>query len=202
MFIFTVQLHNKRTTRKQHKQHLKQHLDNIQNNINNIENFAMNSFDLRDIVNDIMEKEEIDLTTLASTAKANRSYLSKLVNSVEEMKVGPKVKAKIHKAFPAYFPENNTNNARPVQKYEKDYIQLLKDDRTLLAEVIKINLKLVLETLRTVAVRQEADEEVILHSLARLEGKPEKQLFQDAGKRKGQIEKRFEKSDKSVGKHN
>ena len=51
------------------------------------------------------------------------------------------------------------------------------------------NLRLVLETLRTVAVRQEADEEIILHSLARIERKPEKELFLDAGRRKGQIEK-------------
>lgn len=54
---------------------------------------------------------------------------------------------------------------------------------------MKEDVTLVLETLRTVAARQEADEETILHSLGRIEGLPEKKLFQDAGRRKSQIEK-------------
>lgn len=149
----------------------------------------MDSLELKEIINEIMEAENLDLTGIAGKARADRSYLSKLINSPEPLKVGPRIKTKMQRAFPSYFSENNKNNRRPIQTYEKEYIQLLKDDRTLLAGIIEANLKLVLETLRTVAVRQEADEEVILESLARLEGKPEKELFQDAGRRKGRIEK-------------
>lgn len=58
---------------------------------------------------------------------------------------------------------------------------------------IGANVVTVLETLRTVAARQEADEEIVLHSMARIEGLPEKKLFQDAGKRKSQIEKAADK---------
>ena len=53
---------------------------------------------------------------------------------------------------------------------------------------IEANLGLVLETLRTVAVRQEADEEIMLASLSRLEGDQENKLFEDVGRRKSQIE--------------
>ena len=74
---------------------------------------------------------------------------------------------------------------REDQAVIKEKVQTT-ETRTL---IIESNLKLVLETLRTVGVRQEADEEVVLESLARLEGKPEKALFLDAGKRKGRIEK-------------
>jgi|GEM_PF-4517342 len=149
----------------------------------------MDIAEFKEIFNRIMESERMDVTAIAKKAKADRSYLSKLINSNESKRVGPRIMTKMQRAFPKYFEENNKNNGHIHHTYEKEYIQLLKEDRALLAGIIDLNLKLVLQTLRTVAVRQEADEEIILESLARLEGKPENELFQDAGRRKGRIEK-------------
>lgn len=75
-------------------------------------------------------------------------------------------------------------------------IKNIMDRQDRRSEVIESNLIRTLETVRTVAGRQEADEEIILQSLARLEKLPsEKKLLQDAGKRRDQIEKAARKFD-------
>lgn len=70
----------------------------------------MNSFVFRDIINRILDTEHIDLTTLALKANANRSYLSKVKNSVDELEIGPTILRKVKRAFPSYFDGNNENN--------------------------------------------------------------------------------------------
>lgn len=70
----------------------------------------MDSFELRDIVNVILEKEKLDLSGFATKAKIDRSYLSKVVNSKVRKAIGPKVQAKLRKSFPKDFLSNNENN--------------------------------------------------------------------------------------------
>lgn len=84
----------------------------------------MNSFDFRNIVNEIMDKEKMDLVTVAAKANADRSYLSKLINSKEPLTVGPKVIGKIERAFPNYFDGNDANNIRK-ERAEPTPMQIL-----------------------------------------------------------------------------
>lgn len=87
----------------------------------------MDSFELKEIVNNLLDKENIDLTGFAAKVKADRSYLSKLVNSTKRLMVGPKILEKLLKAYPSYFDKNNTNNAlpRPLNKDEPTAMQIL-----------------------------------------------------------------------------
>ena len=182
-------------------QHAKQHLDNIQYNIHNIENYSMTNHELLDIIEEIKESERTDLKGIAKKCGVDRSYLSTLVNLEEVKGLRPALLRKFGKAYPSFFgitkKPNRPNTVRRGDSAE--VVDILREDRLLFADIIKINLTAVLETLRTVGVRQEADEEVILRSLARLEGKPENELFEDAGRRKSQIEKDADKFGRSAG---
>lgn len=70
----------------------------------------MDSFELRDIVNGILDNKLLDLTGIAKKAGVNRSYLSKVINSKERKIIGSVVKGKIERAFPQFFPKDNENN--------------------------------------------------------------------------------------------
>lgn len=98
----------------------------------------MDSFELKNIVDLIMQDESIDLTALAKKANGDRSYLSKLVNSKKKLKVGPKIEAKIKKAFPGYFPENNTNNITKIDDQAMQILNLLAKAYDKQAETINI----------------------------------------------------------------
>lgn len=74
----------------------------------------MNSFDFGDIVKRILADERIDLAELARKSDANRSYLSKVVNSKKELTIGVKVLGKVKRSFPGYFPLNNESDANGV----------------------------------------------------------------------------------------
>lgn len=90
-----------------------------------------------------------------------------------------------------------------IKKLEEDqakYIKKLEDDNDRLwglvkdtQEIIKNNLTLVLSTVRTISVRQEATGGVVLESLARLEKKPEKSLVVAGDKKRDQIEREAHK---------
>jgi hypothetical protein len=73
----------------------------------------MESVEFAKVIKRIMDRESIDLKTLAKIAKADRSYISKVINSKVPLSVGPTVSGKIARAFPAYWPKNNTNNTDP-----------------------------------------------------------------------------------------
>lgn len=83
----------------------------------------MNSFAFRDIINGILDAERIDLTALALKANADRSYISKVINSKKKLEVGAKVIGKISRAFPEYFKKNNENNM-PVSDGEPTPMQI------------------------------------------------------------------------------
>lgn len=93
-------------------------------------------------------------------------------------------------------PQDQNGPVDAEDSYRAKYIKKLEDDNDLLTElirdnqeIIKNNLTLVLATVRTISVRQEANGNVALESLARLEKKKdEKALVDEADKRTVQIE--------------
>lgn len=151
------------------------------------------------IVNNILDKEAIDLTTFATKCNVDRSYISKLINSVKPLTVGVKVQGKVKKQFPTYFGENHENNATPtfesllVQLMQKQN-QLMDMQNRLLKDTVdpvkeKINnidstTQSLMSGLYNVATRQRADRETQLRSLARLEGKEDvDSLIKESNKR-------------------
>lgn len=126
--------------------------------------------------------------------------------SIEE--TGEIKKIKYQKAIDAALGSTTQKNASDddgetlkeilkVQVRTMEAILKIMDRQDRRSEKMESNLVRALETVRTIAVRQEADEEIVLKSLARLEKIPETQLFADAGKRKSQIERAARKPDKA-----
>lgn len=155
------------------------------------------------IVNNILDKEAIDLTTFATKCNVNRSYISKLINSVKPLTVGVKVQGKVKKQFPTYFGENHENNATHtfesllVQLMQKQnqlmdmQNRLLKDTVDPVKEKIN-NIEATTETiwngLQDVSARQNANADTLLRSLARIEGiKDESALVEAAGRKKDDL---------------
>jgi len=68
----------------------------------------------------------------------------------------------------------------------------LEMDKAFLQKIIDSNLTLALASLKTISIRQEAAGEVVLGSLARIEGKEESELIEAADKRRAQIEKEWQ----------
>ena len=123
----------------------------------------MNSLLLKEIIEDILEKEDITLSKLASITKANRTHLSKLRNSEVELPVTANLMNKIKKHYSTYFPENQQNRQDRIDK-------------------IQASLKELKGYAIAILTGQEAGKKVIISSLERLENKPEGTLSEDADK--------------------
>lgn len=151
----------------------------------------MNSFVFRDIINSILDTEHIDLTTLASKAGADRSYLSKVKNSTKERDIGPAVIGKVKRAFPHYFEENNKNNATKGSN-EPTPMQIL----AILAEAFKAQTEIVKSIEKNMA-RQESQARMEtnlnrvfggLETVGERQGHAIKQILGDLAEIKGKID--------------
>ena len=114
----------------------------------------MNSLLLKEIIEQILEKEDITLSQLASNTKANRTHLSKLRNSKEDLPVTQNLINKISRRYPDYFAQNGQNRQDRIDK-------------------IQANLNEIKGYAIAILTEQEATQKVVLGSLERLEGKPE-----------------------------
>jgi hypothetical protein len=77
------------------------------------------------------------------------------------------------------------------QTSEERERKALEHDKALLEDIIRTNLTMVLASLKTIGVRQEADGETILRSLERIEGTKEGELTGESDNRRAQIEKEW-----------
>lgn len=106
---------------------------------------------------------------------------------------------------PTEFQRMYVEAMEELKQEMKDHRKSLEEQQTILMEhnrflqgLINTNLTLVLATVRTISVRQEATGETVLHSLERLEKKGKGSLVSVADKRRDQIEQAFSKHDNVV----
>lgn len=85
----------------------------------------MNNRELKDIIEEIEEKEPLTLQEIAARAKVNRSHLSTLKNMEEIKDVSDRLVAKIKKQFPTYFSDKPTNQQKQQSKSDHIYIEKL-----------------------------------------------------------------------------
>lgn len=73
----------------------------------------MDSLELKNIVEEILEREKLTLGELAEKTGLNRSNLSTLLNNKDGKKVSPRTLRPLAKHFSAYFSDSNnaTNNS-------------------------------------------------------------------------------------------
>lgn len=75
----------------------------------------------------------------------------------------------------------------PEEDFRAKYIKQIEKENQFLQNLVTTNLTLVLATVRTISIRQEATGGVVLESLARIEKKPEAALVAAGDKRRDQI---------------
>lgn len=78
----------------------------------------MTNRELKDIIENIKEKEKLGLNDIASKCGLDRSYLSKLINLDNEKKVTAHLFGKISSKFSGYFPSPDTTKTthKPARK--------------------------------------------------------------------------------------
>lgn len=132
----------------------------------------MNSRELKNIIDQIQEKETLKVAGIAKKAIVNRSYLSTLINSEEVKAVEPAFLGKLARAFPDYFTQQKpTGNKR-------------------LDEIIS-SLDEIREYTIAILTGQSAGHEVIMGALDRIEEKPEGSLSAAADKLALQLSERL-----------
>lgn len=137
----------------------------------------MNNRELKDIIEEIQENEELGLNAIAEKAKIDRSYLSTFINAEEVKTVTDKMLSKFKRNFPEYFHA----------KQQKQHI-----------DTIDANLKEILRHTRALLTGQTADHQIIMRSLDRLEKNPEGTLSELADKLAMQIQQRLNHPDKGM----
>lgn len=113
----------------------------------------MTNHSLRDIIDEIKIKERLKFGQIASKARANRGYLSTIINAKEPMGVTSQLHRKLYKAFPSYFtnPDEHvktdksdktekTEISKPDDYYREKYISLLEQENKNKEKIIEISL--------------------------------------------------------------
>jgi transcriptional regulator with XRE-family HTH domain len=157
---------------------------------------------LREISKIVQAKKGWTLGEVAESIGYSRGHLTRLfkddnTEAVEKL-LFEKHKGLLQNDVLFALPHHGSikNPAETEDSYRAKYIRKLEDDNALLTEliksnqeIIKNNLTVVLATVRTISVRQEATGTVALESLARLEKKKnEHVLVDEVDKRTVQIE--------------
>lgn len=80
----------------------------------------MTNRELKNIIEDYIEKESMTLTQFALNAKVNRSHLSTTMNDIPSKRVSSRLYNKLHKKFPILFPVNGQQNQQSSAKGTQD----------------------------------------------------------------------------------
>lgn len=158
---------------------------------------------LKEISKIIQAKKGWNLDELAKSIGYSRGHLTRLFKEEDTREIEKTLSEKYsdllqNEIFTLGFHLGKQKSPEESEdSYRAKYIKKLEEENALLIElvksnneIIKTNLTLVLATVRTISVRQEATGGVALESLARLEKrKDEKSLVVEGDMRRGQIER-------------